>query len=95
MGSKGTCKAEGCQGEVRAKGYCDRHYRAWRKRRLPKARYRGCNTQGCTKPTSRRGLCADHFQRSRGKVKEAEAPVAAPPPPQEQAPVESQPSESS
>jgi len=52
MGNKGTCKAASCDKDVRAKGYCDRHYREWRKGKLPKPRYKSCNHEGCR--TSRR-----------------------------------------
>lgn len=67
MGNKGTCKAASCEKEVRAKGYCDRHYRAWRKGTMGKPRHRSCNEKGCGKAPDRRGLCAEHFAKSRAK----------------------------
>lgn len=76
MGTKGTCKLDGCEGEVRGKGYCDRHYRAWRRGKLPKARYRTCNEKGCTKPTHHRGLCEEHFKSVYGKRSKAAAAAA-------------------
>jgi hypothetical protein len=76
MGNKGSCKAEGCEQDVHAKGYCDRHYRKWRKGLLGKPRRRSCNEKGCGKPQSRRGLCAEHFAERRKKKSKAEAPAA-------------------
>ena len=80
MASKGTCKANGCEKEVRAKGYCPRHYSAWRKGKMPKPRYRTCNAEGCHKPRARRGLCPEHFGKEYGKAKPAAAEAAAPAP---------------
>lgn len=77
MGNKGTCKAKECSGEVRAKGYCDRHYRKWKKGELPKPRYRTCNEQGCRKARARKGFCLDHFAGKGKKAKEAAAQAPA------------------
>jgi hypothetical protein len=92
MASKGTCKLDGCEGEVRGKGYCDRHYRAWRRGKLPKPRYSSCNKADCFKPIHLRGLCAEHFQATYVKAKpvEPETPAEAPAPaaPTEAAPVD-------
>jgi hypothetical protein len=49
MGTKGTCKAEACEKDVVGKGYCRRHYDAWKRGGLPKARYATCKTAGCRK----------------------------------------------
>lgn len=79
MANKGTCKAAGCEKDVQAKGYCPRHYREWRRGKLPKPRYNICNAEGCRKPRSRRGLCAEHFGKEYSKAKGeagAEAPAA-------------------
>lgn len=77
MGNKGTCKAASCEGGVRAKGYCDRHYRAWRKGKLGKPRHRSCNEKSCGKAPLRRGLCADHFAKQHAKSAAARGPEAA------------------
>ena len=79
MGNKGTCKNEGCSGDVRAKGYCDRHYRKWRKGLLAKPRHRTCNQQGCRKARARKGFCLDHFtsQSKKGKAAATETPAPA------------------
>ena len=58
MASKGTCKADKCEKDVRAKGYCDRHYRKWRKGLMGKPRHRTCNEKGCHKARDRKGLYA-------------------------------------
>jgi hypothetical protein len=79
MSSKGTCKVGDCTKDVRGKGYCDRHYRTWRRGKLPKPRYRSCNTAGCNKPVDRRALCTEHFQGVYAKAKAAVADEAAPP----------------
>ncbi len=79
MVSKGTCRAEGCDKEVRAKGYCDRHYRKWRKGLMGKPRHRSCNEKGCGKAPGRQGLCADHFLKKHTKgapTAAAEAPAS-------------------
>ena len=78
MGNKGSCKAESCEKDVRAKGYCDRHYRAWRKGTMGKPRHRSCNEKGCGKAPERRGLCAEHFAK-RKKSAAAAAGGEAPP----------------
>jgi hypothetical protein len=67
MASKGTCKADGCAKDVRAKGYCDRHYRKWRKGLMGKPRHRTCNEKGCHKARERKGFCGEHFGQKFGK----------------------------
>ena len=77
MGNKGTCKAEKCEKDVKAKGYCERHYAQWRKGKLGKPRYKICHAENCRKPISRRGFCQDHFVAQFSKKKgEAAAPAA-------------------
>ena len=77
MSNKGTCKAASCEGSVRAKGYCDRHYRAWRKGKLGKPRHRSCNEKGCGKAPLRRGLCNEHFGKHHAKGASAAGAEAA------------------
>jgi len=79
MASKGTCKADGCENDVRAKGYCDRHYRKWRKGVMGKPRHRTCNEKGCHKARDRKGLCSEHFSAKFAKKKEQPAGDAAAP----------------
>lgn len=78
MGQKGTCKATDCDKEVQAKGYCPRHYRQWRRGKLPKPRYTTCNAEGCRKPRARRGLCQEHFAKEYSKAKPQEGEATAP-----------------
>ena len=73
MDTKGTCKAEGCEKDVRAKGYCDPHYRKWRKGKMGKPRHTSCTEKGCGKPRSRRGLCDEHFAKKHNKTAAAAA----------------------
>ena len=78
MATKGTCKATDCSADVRAKGYCARHYAQWRRGKLPKPRYKSCNAEGCNKPMFRRGLCAEHFAAKFTKKKAEAAPAEVP-----------------
>ncbi len=78
MAETTNCKAESCDKAVRAKGYCDRHYRSWRKGKLAKPRHRSCNEAACGKAPSRRGLFPEHFAKHyAGKPKEAAAAAPA------------------
>lgn len=64
---KGTCKFEGCAGEVVGKSYCARHYKQWRQGKLPKGRYKICTAENCRKPRAALGSkCEEH-----GKAKSA------------------------
>jgi hypothetical protein len=72
-----TCKAANCDKAVRAKGYCDRHYRSWRKGKMGKPRHRSCNETGCGKAPARRGLCPDHFSKRYSKAAPAAGEAAA------------------
>jgi len=80
MGNKGTCKAENCEKDVQAKGYCPRHYKQWRKGKLGKPRYTTCHAENCRKPRARGGLCTEHYAQTHGKTKTRPAEGAAPAP---------------
>jgi hypothetical protein len=59
-----TCKHEACGKPANGgKGYCTRHYAAWKRGTLPKARYKTCRIEGCHKAVSARGRCEEHFAR--------------------------------
>ena len=59
-----NCKHERCGKPANGgKGYCARHYAAWRRGKLPKARYKLCQAEGCRKPMVNRGRCEEHFAR--------------------------------
>ena len=61
---KGTCRHEGCGKPVDGgKGYCRRHYAAWKRGALAKARYKTCRAEGCRKRVVARGRCEEHFTR--------------------------------
>ncbi len=78
MATKGTCKADSCDKDVRAKGYCDRHYRMWRKGAMGKPRHTSCNENDCGKATHRRGLCEEHYLKRYSKKAAEPAAVEAP-----------------
>ncbi len=79
MGNKGTCKVSDCGKDVTGKGYCEKHYRQWRKGKLGKPRYKTCHAEGCRKPISRRGFCEAHFATEFGKKKGGQGTAAAAP----------------
>ena len=59
-----SCKHDGCsQSATGGKGYCARHYAAWKRGGLPKARYNTCRVEGCRKRATGRGRCDEHFAR--------------------------------
>ena len=74
-----ACKHESCEKPVDGgKGYCARHYAAWKRGKLPKARYETCRVEGCRKPASARGRCTEHFGRDypgKKRAAAAEAPT--------------------
>lgn len=72
-----TCQIQNCQGEYKAKGYCRKHYKAWRQGEYGVARYKTCG-ETCRKPKAlnRHGFCEEHYQNY--FVKGMEAPKAAP-----------------
>ncbi|MBX7148216.1 vegetative protein [bacterium] len=76
-----TCKVEKCKREYRAKGYCDAHYKKWKRGELPKSRYKTCHNENCNKKVSKSGLCEEHFAAVYGKkagaAPAAEAPAAS------------------
>ena len=73
-----SCKFEGCSRPgTGGKSYCDRHYAAWKRGKLPKARYKSCRVETCHKPVTDRGRCAEHFARDYPGKRVAEAPTPA------------------
>jgi outer membrane biosynthesis protein TonB len=56
-----ACRVEGCRQPVRAKGYCRKHFIAWRRADLgDHHRYKICSKEGCRKPRAVGGLCDEH-----------------------------------
>ena len=69
------CKADKCKQPVRAKGYCRKHFIAWRRGKVGKKHsYKICSKEGCRKPATFNGRCAEH---TRSKKAAEGAPAAA------------------
>lgn len=67
-----TCRVEKCNQVVRAKGYCRKHFIAWRRGDVGnKHSYKTCSKEGCRKPAVLAGRCEEH-----GKNKKAAAEAA-------------------
>ncbi|SRR5258706_5248209 len=70
-----TCSVEGCSDPHLAKGFCDRHYKQWRKhgeitkaihiRTQPLLFYQACGIKGCKKENHGKKYCSMHSQRLR------------------------------
>lgn len=68
-----ACSIEGCESPALARGWCDMHYRRWRRTGDPLSTLRGskvrsilvCSVDGCEKRASRRGWCSAHYERWR------------------------------
>ncbi len=73
------CKHAGCsQHAGGGKGYCARHYAAWKRGELPKRRYKTCRVEGCRKAVVARGRCEEHAARDYpGKRAREAAPAAS------------------
>src|SRR3982751_5075648 len=55
------CGVAGCKQPVRAKGYCRKHYMAWRRGSVGEHhRYKICSKEACRKPRTKGGLCDEH-----------------------------------
>jgi len=55
------CRVEGCKQPVRAKGYCRKHYMAWRRGAVgDHHRYKICSKEACRKPRTKGGFCDEH-----------------------------------
>lgn len=57
------CKIEGCKRPYRSKGYCNVHFRKWRRGEIEGARprYKICGEENCKKPMVRNGQCQTHY----------------------------------
>jgi hypothetical protein len=72
--ARGACSVEACKQPLRAKGYCRKHFLAWRREKLgAHHHYKICTKEGCRKPREHGSLCAEHA----GKGAPAEAAPAA------------------
>ena len=55
------CSVDKCKQPIRAKGYCRKHFLAWRRGDLgTKHRYNTCSKEGCRKPAQFAGRCEEH-----------------------------------
>lgn len=55
------CRVDGCKQPVRAKGYCRKHFMAWRRAEVgDHHRYKICSKEACRKPRTKGGLCDEH-----------------------------------
>jgi hypothetical protein len=81
-----ACSVEGCDKPVRARGWCQNHYKHWRRGKMPNdgednRRRRGlCSVDNCDQAHSARGFCRRHYTRvlRNGAPGSAEA-IYAPP----------------
>jgi hypothetical protein len=74
VATRGSCTADKCQRPLRAKGYCRKHFMAWRRGSLgAHHHYKICSKEACRKPRQFGGLCAEHA----GKGEAAQPATAA------------------
>jgi hypothetical protein len=58
---RGTCTAAKCTLPLRAKGYCRKHFMAWRRGKLgAHHQYKICTKEACRKKRAYGSLCAEH-----------------------------------
>ena len=64
---KRTCTIEGCERELRARGWCSTHWLRWKKHGDPNVGARvtlsECGVDGCDRKPTRRGMCTLHYGR--------------------------------
>lgn len=68
--SHGTCEIENCWGRVKARGFCNKHYRRFRSYGDPLGlsprelmMIGSCDVEGCKSPKERRGWCNRHYRK--------------------------------
>jgi hypothetical protein len=70
------CRVEGCKQPVRAKGYCRKHFVAWRRGDVgDHHRYKICSKEACRKPRTKGGLCDEHAGVAAPAATEGGAPA--------------------
>lgn len=79
--SERTCSVDGCDGQVRARGWCSTHHQRWRLHGDPNhvgyalSREGVCSVDGCNEPIRSRRLCRKHYKRALyAAAKQAEPP---------------------
>lgn len=61
-----VCKVTDCLSVVTSRGWCEKHYRRWRRTGTVADPERGpsvCTVSGCSLPVDARALCHGHYQR--------------------------------
>jgi hypothetical protein len=72
-----TCQVAKCKQVVRAKGYCRKHFMAWRRGKVgEKHRYNTCSKPECRKPATVAGRCAEHAKGAKPAAGGEAAPAA-------------------
>lgn len=63
--SQSTCTIDGCESEHHARGWCNKHWRRWRKHGDPthSPSPRGCSVGGCAGKHKAYGWCGKHYSR--------------------------------
>ena len=89
-----ACTIAGCKRPYRAKGYCNVHYKKWRRGEMEgvMGRYNSCREEKCTKPTFKAGLCEAHYS-AWSASKKPQPPAPAPQAPAEAPAAEEKPAE--
>jgi hypothetical protein len=71
-----TCQVAKCKQPIRAKGYCRKHFLAWRRGKVgEKHRYNTCSKPECRKPATTGGRCEEHAKGRKAGTGDA-APAA-------------------
>ena len=59
------CSVDGCGNRAVSRGFCDKHYKRWRKYGDPekgaKSQIKPCSVEGCPHPGEARTLCHGHY----------------------------------
>ena len=59
------CSVDDCDNRAVSRGFCDKHYRRWRKYGDPekgaRSQIKPCSVEGCTNPGVARTLCHGHY----------------------------------
>ena len=65
-----TCAIEGCNKEVKARGWCGMHYKRWAENGTTYLEKPfGCNVIGCNMPHSAKGFCHSHYETAKRGIK--------------------------
>jgi hypothetical protein len=74
QGQGERCQVAKCKQTVRAKGYCRKHFMAWRRGKVgEKHRYNTCSKPECRKPATFAGRCEEHVKGRKPAVEAAPA----------------------